>query len=146
MPQFSRADGREMHRSSSIWFFRKPRISLRRYRRRDEIWICLNVIKQPLLVRTEPEIVIVFLQLDHFAVNWVKRAVGTAIFFREKRLFLRRIKSLIGRLVKMAGVIQFGKHRLHKFLVARSVVRTKSSFVSSRFLANDFQSAASASQ
>ena len=88
-------------------------------RRRDEIRVRLDVINQPLLVRAELEIIIVLLQFDHLAVARVKRAVGQAVFFREKRFLLRGIKARVGRLVKMAGGVELGERGLDEFLVAR---------------------------
>src|ERR1019366_5317578 len=76
-------------------------------------------INQPLLLRAELEVVVVFFQLDDFAITRGKLAIGQAVFFREKRLFLRRIKSRVTRLVKMAGGVELRERGLDKFLVAR---------------------------
>ena len=67
----------------------------------------------------ELEVIIVLLQLDHFAVAQVETAVGQAVLFRKKRLLLGRIKARVGCLVEMASVVELRERGLHKLLVAR---------------------------
>src|SRR5450756_1353970 len=70
-------------------------------------------------MRAELEIIIVLLELDHFAVARVKGAVGQTILVREKRFFLGGIKTGVSGLVEMAGGVELCERGLYVFLVAR---------------------------
>src|ERR1039458_7519168 len=65
------------------------------------------------------EEIIFFLQFSHISIARIKCAIWPTVFFREKSLFLRRIKSRVARLVKMAGGVELRERGLDKFLVAR---------------------------
>src|ERR1017187_289326 len=99
--------------------FEKAKHFVAAIRRRDEIRVRLDVINQPLLLRAELEVVVVFFQLDDFAITRGKLAIGQAVFFREKRFFLRRIKSRVARSEERRVGKELRERGLDKFLVAR---------------------------
>ena len=112
----------------------------------DEAGIRLDVINEPLLVRAELEIPVLLHELDDLAVLRREIAVGQAILLGEECLLLRGVKTRMRGLVEMAGGMEFGENGLHRGLVPGAGVRMKSSLVSSSFLANACQMAASSSQ
>src|SRR5439155_824076 len=73
----------------------------------DEFRILVfNVPDEPWLVVAKLEVVVVLLNLDNLAVTGVERAVGLAIFFRQKRFFFQRIETFVLSLVKMTGFVK----------------------------------------
>src|SRR4029434_5134793 len=85
---------------------------------RNEIRVLLDVTNQPFLVLTELEVIVLFLQLNHLAINRIKRTVGQAVLFRQQRLSLRRVIARIHLAIKVALGMQLGQKRLHVSLMS----------------------------
>ena len=55
----------------------------------------------------EFEIIIIFFELDHVAVTWIKCAIGQAVFVSQKCFLFRRIKTRVSGFVKLSRCVKF---------------------------------------
>ena len=85
----------------------------------DERWIFFDGVNQPLLLFVQFEEVILFLQLDDFAVTGIEGSIRTAILLGQECFLLRRVKTLVGFFIDLTGFVNLREAGLNDFLVAR---------------------------
>ena len=118
MPQVRRSVGRVMQRSSSLFFFEEAEDFVATVAGLDEVGIGLDVVDEPVLVRREFEVVVLFFELDDFAVEGIEGAVRQAVFLGEKGFLAWRIPAFVNLFVELAVVVKVLEDGLDDGLMA----------------------------
>ena len=80
--------------------------------------ILFDVINEPGLVFLELEVVVLFDEFDHVAIDGVEFSIWQTIFLGEESFLAGGIKAFVFRLIEMAGSVELRKNRLNDRFVA----------------------------